>query len=635
MADNRTMAQLLEAPTEGYEDAIVVPEITANNFEIKHGLLNLVQNKQFFGHDKEDPHAHIRYFNKITSTMKFSNVPNRFNDLLRGCPHHGFSELHQLDTFYNALNSNDQDSLNSAAGVVAKVSTSSSIPAVSPDVAELQDMVRALILDKKNQTPAPVKAEVHWDLESHWEETSDVTEKHWMLPKLFILWLATVSTDSAALVPIGKVSTAIETLKKIPPRAIFDAIQLMGYEGDLTVLAFNKALFSPQWRHLDAKKKFVMYPRFISIFLDKQLVNVPVPLDHFPVNALTSKVFSFMVKKGKHFSGKVTPLFASMLVQSTEDEGATLERPSEPQPTPSPPHPSEANIKPQSDPSPRPSPTPHIPDSIPEVSGGNHGGQSSSDKSLSGNEGDMTLQSVYALCISLCTHVTDQANEIKHLKAQIKKLKKQAKPVITHHRAWMKSGRKSAKAEPSVHKDPLFDELDDDKIDNMDTEDAQDVGRTRNGVNAEKEGTEDAVSTLLSTAQQIVDEEILELKGLLIMCLPLADERLIKEMNEKELILSKNMNVSKEEIVTFESIFDSEIMEKKSVIARLNKGAVLRSYIRWICIDSLGRLEDYDGILTEEFEQSLLLDVWVQQGEFSLGRLYESCGSCIWYLRDG
>ncbi|GKF16360.1 hypothetical protein Tco_0061278 [Tanacetum coccineum] len=45
MDDNRTMAQLLEAPTEGYEDAIVVPEITANNFEIKHGLLNLVQNK--------------------------------------------------------------------------------------------------------------------------------------------------------------------------------------------------------------------------------------------------------------------------------------------------------------------------------------------------------------------------------------------------------------------------------------------------------------------------------------------------------------------------------------------------------------------------------------------------------------
>nr|GFB59776.1 reverse transcriptase domain-containing protein [Tanacetum cinerariifolium] len=149
MADNRTMPELLQAPTEGYEDAIVIPETTANNFELKHSLINLVQNKQFFGHDKEDPHAHIR-----------------------------FSELHQLDTFYNALNVNDQDSLNSVAGgnfldkmpreclkiieskskvrqsrakaVVARVGTSSSTPIISFDVAELKDMVKALLLDKKN-----------------------------------------------------------------------------------------------------------------------------------------------------------------------------------------------------------------------------------------------------------------------------------------------------------------------------------------------------------------------------------------------------------------------------------------------------------------------------------------------------
>ncbi|GJZ47627.1 hypothetical protein Tco_0601459 [Tanacetum coccineum] len=231
-----------------------------------------------------------------------------------------------------------------------------------------------------------------------------------------------------------------------------------------------------------------------------------------------------------------------MLVQSTEDEGATSERPSEPQPTPSPPHPSEANVEPPSDPSPRPLPTPHIPDSILEVSGGNQGGQSSSDRSLSGTEGGMTLQSVYDLCISLCTQVTDQAKEIKTLKAQIKKLKKQAKPVISHHKAWMKSislkqrlagkkslksnwmqkesvskqGRKSAKAEPSVHKvepsvhkDPLFDELDDDEIDNMDTEDAQDVGRSRDVVNEEKENADAEVSTedVLSTAQQKVSTD--------------------------------------------------------------------------------------------------------------------------------
>nr|GEU46710.1 hypothetical protein [Tanacetum cinerariifolium] len=79
-------------PTKGYEDAIAVPAITADNFELKHGLLTLVQNKQFFGHDKEDPHAHVRYFNKITSTLKFPNVLNteawdRFKDLLRTCHH--------------------------------------------------------------------------------------------------------------------------------------------------------------------------------------------------------------------------------------------------------------------------------------------------------------------------------------------------------------------------------------------------------------------------------------------------------------------------------------------------------------------------------------------------------------------
>nr|GFD21721.1 reverse transcriptase domain-containing protein [Tanacetum cinerariifolium] len=52
MAENQTMEQLLQAPTDGYEDEIVIPEIAATNFELKHGLINLVQNKQFFGHEK-------------------------------------------------------------------------------------------------------------------------------------------------------------------------------------------------------------------------------------------------------------------------------------------------------------------------------------------------------------------------------------------------------------------------------------------------------------------------------------------------------------------------------------------------------------------------------------------------------
>ncbi|GKC35969.1 hypothetical protein Tco_1048353 [Tanacetum coccineum] len=351
------------------------------------------------------------------------------------------------------------------------------------------------------------RSSIHHALTVSLVVSTSFVEQFWMSVKSKIINNVRYITAKVAGKPVSISEASIRSdllfddadgMDSLPNQAIFDAIQLMGYEGDLT------------------------------------LVNVPVPLDHFPVNALTSKVFSFMVKKGKHFSGKVTPLFASMLEQSTEDEGATSERPSKQQPTPSPPHPSEANVEPQSDPSPRPSPTPHIPDFIPEVSSGNQGGYSSSDKSLSGNEGEMTLQSVYDLCISLCTQVSDQAKEIQYLKAQIKKLKKQAKPVITHHRAWMKcvslkqrlagkrslkknwmqkefvskQGRKFAKGEPSIHKDPLFDEIPEDTLDYMETDDAQDVGRTRDvdGVNEEKENADDEVSIedVLSTAQQKV-----------------------------------------------------------------------------------------------------------------------------------
>ncbi|GJV47044.1 reverse transcriptase domain-containing protein [Tanacetum coccineum] len=76
MDDNRTMAQLLEAPTEGYEDAIVVPKITADNFELKHGLLTLVQNKLFFGNMTKKDLMLSCYFQQDHFTMKFLNVPS-------------------------------------------------------------------------------------------------------------------------------------------------------------------------------------------------------------------------------------------------------------------------------------------------------------------------------------------------------------------------------------------------------------------------------------------------------------------------------------------------------------------------------------------------------------------------------
>ncbi|GJR69313.1 reverse transcriptase domain-containing protein [Tanacetum coccineum] len=164
MADQRTMAELLRAPTEGYAEAIVVPPIPAEHFELKHSLINLITSTlkykdvpetsiklMLFPYsidgpariwlDKEPSRSILtwddlvsKFINHFFPPSKTTNLRNeisnfhqkfdetfseawdRFKDLLRACPHHGFTELHQLDTFYNGLNPSDQDSLNSAAG---------------------------------------------------------------------------------------------------------------------------------------------------------------------------------------------------------------------------------------------------------------------------------------------------------------------------------------------------------------------------------------------------------------------------------------------------------------------------------------------------------------------------------------
>ncbi|GJU90685.1 hypothetical protein Tco_1303108 [Tanacetum coccineum] len=110
--------------------------------------------------------------------------------MLRACPHHGFTELTQVDTFYNGLNENDQDSLNAAAGGnllskttrealniienkskvrysrnksnVSRMNTTSreSVSKTDERIDKLADQISTLveIVSKKVVTPAPVKA---------------------------------------------------------------------------------------------------------------------------------------------------------------------------------------------------------------------------------------------------------------------------------------------------------------------------------------------------------------------------------------------------------------------------------------------------------------------------------------------
>ncbi|GJY61559.1 ribonuclease H-like domain-containing protein [Tanacetum coccineum] len=200
-----------------------------------------------------------------------------------------------------------------------------------------------------------------------------------LLPTLFILWLATVSTDSAKLVPLGKVCTAIETFKK------------------------NTA------------------------------------------------------------KGQSHPLFASMLVQATEDEGAPSERPSEAQPTRSPTQTSEVPLVPQNDPS--PTHTMKLPESS-----GRESWRSFIQWDINlfqvNNEGEMTLIVSMFFFVSLYVHRESVSNREKFCQ----------------------------KMNPSIHKDPLFDEIPEDTLDYMETKDAQIVGWTRDGVDeAVRENDEDVL----------------------------------------------------------------------------------------------------------------------------------------------
>ncbi|GJZ42953.1 hypothetical protein Tco_0590208 [Tanacetum coccineum] len=181
----------------------------------------------------------------------------------------------------------------------------------------------------------------------------------------------------------------------------------------------------------------------------------------------------------------------------TPSPAPTGEVPHEPQTDSSPAQTSEVPFEQQTDQSPRPSPTTSIPDSIPETSGGNLGGHSSSDKSLSGNEGDMTLQSVYDICLSLCAQ-------------QRFPRKSFSKKHRVHKESVSKQGRKFGKGKSSVQRDPLFDEVPEDTGDHMDTENAQDEGRTREIVDEDKEIDENILSTedVLSTDKKGVSTDM-------------------------------------------------------------------------------------------------------------------------------
>ncbi|GKA16311.1 hypothetical protein Tco_0696058 [Tanacetum coccineum] len=267
--------------------------------------------------------------------------------------------------------------------------------------------------------------------------------------------------------------------------------------------------------NLDAKKQFLMYPRFVQVFLNNQLSNLPAPLDNLPIPVLTKKVFTNIAKQGLHFSGHVTPLFPNMLAQALVDEGEDPRK----------------NLEGTSG-----SQGDHvqIPHDSP-LSGGH-----TSDRA----KGGLNLDELLVLCTNLSNRVLAletskdaQAAEILNLKTRIKKLEKKCKPSISHHRAWLRSvsrlsrkkklckkesvskqGRKNTKSGPKLD-DNTFDDLDADLaygMDYMETEEAMNDRRQTNeteeiNLDAEDKGSGEKGGSTVSTARPEVDTARLDI----------------------------------------------------------------------------------------------------------------------------
>ncbi|GKC34689.1 hypothetical protein Tco_1047073, partial [Tanacetum coccineum] len=161
----------------------------------------------------------------------------------------------------------------------------------------------------------------------------------------------------------------VEGTECLPNAIIFKQLTLMGYENLTQKLTFYKAFFSPQWKflihiilqclsakttawnefgstmastviclatnqkfnfskyifdnmvkNLEGKVKFLIYPRFVQVILDKQVEGMSKHKEIYVTPSHTKKIFANMKRQGKDFSGRDTPLFPTMIVQVQEQK---------------------------------------------------------------------------------------------------------------------------------------------------------------------------------------------------------------------------------------------------------------------------------------------------------------------------
>ncbi|GJT16694.1 hypothetical protein Tco_0875400 [Tanacetum coccineum] len=226
----------------------------------------------------------------------------------------------------------------------------------------------------------------------------------------------------------------------LPNNVIFEQLTLMGTMTSAIIclatnkkINFSKYIFDNMMKNLEGRVKFLMYPRFVQVFLDKQLEGMSKRKGIYVTPSHTKNIFANMKRKGKGFSGRITTLFQIMMVQAPDDMGEDSAALTDSHSTPiitqlssSKPQKKKSRRKHRKD----SGPIEPIPD---EATNEEHVSTPFYDPPQSG-EDRLQLIELMSLCTSLQEKVIDlekaktaQAKEIASLKKRVKQLEKRKK----------------------------------------------------------------------------------------------------------------------------------------------------------------------------------------------------------------
>nr|GEX30171.1 reverse transcriptase domain-containing protein [Tanacetum cinerariifolium] len=220
----------------------------------------------------------------------FHEAWDRYKDLLRACPHHGFTELHQLDTFYNALNPADQDSLNAAAGGNLLERSTQDVLTIIENKSKV-----------RNSRSKPIASQV---------KACDVNSNSYKIAKRTHAVNQQTNDVTTAMTAILKQFQA--TPRLAPVKAVEETCVTCGavYQADILqgiLLNSMEVLHSHYPTFLECQKNFMERVQFCNgIFIDLSLLRV---------------------RKG--FSGVETPLFKNMLADRAVDAEEEVQVPAQ------------------------------------------------------------------------------------------------------------------------------------------------------------------------------------------------------------------------------------------------------------------------------------------------------------------